>query len=175
MHERASLRDYRLSGWPSGFQSLITRFNENRAVLPPEPDKQSACHSVKLRRSKKWAGTCILPTKAFFPNGLPKQPKLVDTQHARRNRERYHENPLQGQIARARQRLSPEAKARSKKYWEKRKDKANAQRREKYATDKEFREAHKADSRKRWETRKHIVNPMRRKGGSRYRPKKEKS
>ena len=152
----------RATPWPADLQSLVDAHNANRTAVPPNDlPKSSANRCHILRQRKAWSDLCILPTRAFYKKLPTPKAGLSDTHHNRRNRERYHENPLKEHV---RKEITPEERVKqTRKSWAKRKDKENAKRRKRYREDAEHRAAEQKRGRERWERIKHRINPRRRK------------
>lgn len=133
-------------------------FVENAALCPPRltdigPKSKNRC--VTLRRRDKWKGYALLPDEAFYPKGVPEEPPVETDPHRARSKRNYYAKGV------------PEAHKRknsktNRRYWARNADRINAGRREKYATNRAFREEQKARQRKGWVSRKDLVNQARR-------------
>ena len=158
-------------------------FVENEKKCPPRmvdaAGDKSTNLCVKLRRKAKWKGYAILPDEAFYPKGVPDA-----TMQTRRNsgsdiplsdkpsnvsrRERYANDPDYRDAHKVRTRRNyksnpvPRKRSKHKKgydraYWLRNRENINAKRRERYANDPIYREAHLSKQREGHKARKEKV------------------
>ena len=133
-------------------------FIENAKLSAPrlrDMDSKSTNLCVTLRRKQKYRDMCLLPMEAFYPKGVPEEPPVETDPHRARSKRNYYAKGV------------PEAGKRkdsktNRRYWAKNADVINAKRRERYATNKDYRELQKARQRKSWASRKDLVNETRR-------------
>lgn len=143
---------------------------------------------VVLRRRNKWKGYALLPDEAFYgKDKVPVKPTpneerqnrkptegLSDKPENVRRRELYANDPEYRAKSKARSRRKYRSKSvprpeldrgkrvnsqtNDQRYWERNKDRINAERRKRYAEDAEYREATLERQRKNWEKERDYTN-----------------